>query len=135
MHLHCFTAGKQLAKAVLEEYPNAYIGITGVVSHVSCEHVSQMVMTGELPVERMLLETDSPYMVPKAAYTWLAEERPLEGKRRFVVSHAGMIPFTAERLVEMVNMGRRERGGREVGLDEVLEITRRNAGKMYGIDV
>lgn len=136
MHIHCFISGPNLARSILEEYPNSFIGITGVVSYVGSRHVGDLIRSGELPLERILLESDSPHMVPSLAYGWLQREKPLQGRRRtFLVSHSGMIPFVAEKVLEELNEGRRQRGEVEVGLEEVLEITRKNAAKMYGIDV
>lgn len=94
-----------------------------------------MITNGKLPLERMLLESDSPHMVPRSAYDWLKFGKPVLGRKAFLTSHAGMIPFIAERLMEMLNEGRRVRGEVEVGLEEILNITRNNAAKMYGIDV
>lgn len=137
MHIHCFTAGPNLARAILGEYPNSYIGITGVISYRGLDHVTEMISEGVIPLERILLETDSPYMVPREVYYWIGKERPKDKKKKFVISHSGMIPFTAGKIVEAVNTGRKERGTGEpeVTLAEVLEITRKNASKMYGISV
>lgn len=86
-------------------------------------------------MERILLETDSPYMVPRNAYHWL-ERRRLGEKKRFGISHAGMIPFIAEKIAEWINEGRKARGEmEEIGIEEVLDITRGNAGRMFQIEV
>lgn len=94
-----------------------------------------MIGNGQLPLERMLLETDSPHMVPRSVYAWLQREKPVLARKTFVISHAGMIPFTAERLMETLNEGRLKRGEAELRLEEILEVTRNNAAKMYRIDV
>ncbi|RPA95197.1 Metallo-dependent hydrolase [Choiromyces venosus 120613-1] len=135
LHIHCFTSTAELARAILVEYPNSFIGITGVVTYNGLEHVHELIISGELPLERILLETDSPYMVPRNAYDWLVKSRPEEKKRRFAISHAGMIPFVAEKVAGWVNEGRIARGEEEIGIEEVLDITRRNAGRMYRMEV
>jgi TatD DNase family protein len=135
LHIHCFTSTAEFARAILGEFPNSFIGITGVVTYKGLDHVEQLIVSGDLPLERILLETDSPYMVPRNAYDWLAKVRPEEKKKRFIVSHAGMIPFVATKVAQWVSEGRRLRGEGEVNVEEVLEVTRNNAGKMYRIDV
>lgn len=135
MHVHCFTAGPILARALMAEWPNSYIGMTGVVGYKDMDHVTWMLKSGEIPVERLLLETDSPYMTPRSVHKWLQDTNPVLAKKRFAVSHAGMIPFTAEHTLMHVNAGRVERGEPEMGLVEMLDVTRENAKKMYVIDV
>jgi TatD DNase family protein len=138
LHIHCFTSTAGLARAILTEYPNSFIGITGVVTYNGMERVHEvreMITSGELPLERILLETDSPYMVPRNAYGWLAKSRPEDKKKRFTISHAGMIPFVAEEIAEWVNEGRLSRGEEKTEIEEVLDVTRRNAGRMYRIEV
>ncbi|PWW79513.1 Metallo-dependent hydrolase, partial [Tuber magnatum] len=135
LHIHCFTSTAKLARAILAEYPNSFIGITGVVTYKGLEHVHDMIVSGELPLERILLETDSPYMVPRNAYDWLTKGRPEERRRRFAISHAGMVPFVAEKIAGWVNRGRMARGEEETEIEEVLSVTRRNSGRMYRIEV
>lgn len=135
MHFHCYNSGPSLAESILEEYPNSFIGITGVVTYTGYSPLDHIIKNGKLPLERMLLETDSPHLVPRSAYGWLKLEKPALGRKAFLISHAGMIPFIAEGLMEKLNEVRRVRGEAEVGLEEVLEVTRKNAARMYGIDV
>lgn len=133
-HVHCFTSGRPFGNWVLKTFPNAYIGITGVVSY-NLPHVQNFIKSGELPLERMLMETDSPFMTPKNIYRWLKKTRPgAEGKKRFEISHSGMIPFTAELVAEWVSEGRVTRGEKgPVDVEEVLKVTAANACKVYGI--
>ncbi|CUS09008.1 unnamed protein product [Tuber aestivum] len=136
LHIHCFTSTAELARSILTEYPNSFIGITGVVTYKGLEHIRELIVSGELPLERILLETDSPFMVPKNAYDWLAKSRPeREKKRRFAVSHAGMIPFVAEKIAGWVNEGRIARGEEETEIEAVLDVTRGNARRMYRIEI
>ncbi|KAI5845716.1 hypothetical protein DFP73DRAFT_547057 [Morchella snyderi] len=136
MHVHCFTAGPTLARALMAEWSNAYVGMTGVVGYKGMEQVTMLIESGEIPVGRMLLETDSPYMAPRGAYAWVLAQRPELGRqKKFHVSHSGMIPFTAEHVLGHVNAGRRKREEPEMGLVEILDVTRGNAARMYGIDV
>lgn len=134
LHIHCFTSTSELARSVLNEFPNSFIGLTGVVTYSGIEHVVELIVSGDLPLERILLETDSPFMIPRNAYEWL-KGRPGGRGKKFLVSHAGMIPFVAEKVARWANSGRVRRGEKEVNVEEVLEITRENAVRMYGIDI
>jgi len=135
-HMHCFTSSTVFGKWVLETFPNSYIGITGVVSY-KLPHVQDFIRSGGLPLSRMLMETDSPFMTPKNIYKWLKKTRSNEeGRKRFEFSHSGMIPFTAELVAVWINEGRQVRGeeGR-ADVEEVLETTRKNAERVYGIAI
>jgi TatD DNase family protein len=135
-HMHCFTSSRELGKWVLETFPNSYIGITGVASY-NLPHLQQFIESGELPLGRMFMETDSPFMTPKGIYKWAKKTRSKEvGRKRFEFSHSGMIPFTAELVAELINEGRKARGEAErTDVEEVLEITMKNAEKAYRIEL
>ena len=58
--LHCFTSSQQLADAALGF--GFYISISGIVTFKNAEALRQTVKT--IPLERLLVETDSPYLAP-----------------------------------------------------------------------
>jgi len=58
--IHCFTAGPALAKAALEI--GFYISLAGIVTFKSAEDLRRTV--AEVPLDRILVETDSPYLAP-----------------------------------------------------------------------
>lgn len=58
--IHCFTAGPELARAALEI--GFYISLAGIVTFKSAEDLRRTV--AEVPLERLLVETDSPYLAP-----------------------------------------------------------------------
>ncbi len=58
--IHCFSAGPELAAAALEL--GFYISISGIVSFKSAQALRDTVK--ELPLDRILVETDSPYLAP-----------------------------------------------------------------------
>ncbi|KAH7817250.1 putative TatD family hydrolase [Monocercomonoides exilis] len=107
IHLHCYTSDPPFAKALVEEYPNAFVGFTGVVTFKSAKGVVDSVAA--LPLNRILLETDAPYMAPV----------PFRGK----TCHSGMIPSTAQKIALI----------KGVSVDEVYRQTRENTRKCYGI--
>lgn len=107
IHLHCFTSSKEMALNLLDHFPNLYIGITGVVTFGSAGSVREVVQS--VPLERLLLETDGPFMAPI----------PLRGK----TCHSGMIPHTAKKIASI----------KGISTAEVVERTRENTLRLYGI--
>ncbi|WP_017444738.1 TatD family hydrolase [Gayadomonas joobiniege] len=59
--LHCFTESLEMAKAAIEL--NFYISISGIVTFGNASELREVVKA--LPVERLLVETDSPWLAPK----------------------------------------------------------------------
>jgi TatD DNase family protein len=58
--LHCFTAGRALAEAALDL--GFYISISGIVTFRNAEDLRAIVR--DLPLDRLLVETDAPYLAP-----------------------------------------------------------------------
>ena len=58
--LHCFTETLEMARAALEL--NYFISISGIVSFRNASALREVVKY--LPLERLLIETDSPYLAP-----------------------------------------------------------------------
>jgi TatD DNase family protein len=58
--IHCFTAGPALAQAALEL--GFYISISGILTFKKAESLRETIR--ELPLERLLVETDAPYLAP-----------------------------------------------------------------------
>lgn len=90
----------------LQRLGDWYVGIGGVLTYKKAS-IAETVR--EIPIERILLETDSPYLTPV----------PFRGKR----NESAYIPHIASRLAELT--------GRTV--EETAEITTDNAQKLFGI--
>ena len=103
--LHCFSGSVEMAKEVLDL--GLYIGIGGVVTFKNARKTVEVAKM--LPRERILLETDCPYLAPE----------PMRGK----INHSGMIAFTAEKLAEI----------RGETVKTVLQYTRENVKNLFGI--
>jgi TatD DNase family protein len=58
--LHCFSSGRGLAEAALAL--GFYISISGIVTFKNAEDLRGIVR--DLPLDRLLVETDSPYLAP-----------------------------------------------------------------------
>ena len=78
--IHCFSAGPELAEAVLEM--GFYISISGIVTFKSAKSLRDTVEC--VPLDRILVETDAPYLAPI----------PMRGRRNepaFTAYTAGVI--------------------------------------------
>ena len=78
--IHCFTATQYLADAALEM--GFFISLSGIVTFKNAEALRQVART--VPLDRLLVETDSPYLAPM----------PMRGKRNepaFVVHTAALL--------------------------------------------
>ncbi|CUA75237.1 TatD DNase family protein [Rhizoctonia solani] len=153
IHIHCFTDSPDLAKKLLDHFPNLYIGITGVITYATNENTSAVVRTlaTSPPVDpsrsplRILLETDAPYMVPSNLTKHQQQTFGLKSNARMPLCHAGMIPWTAEFVAKEANQGvidqvvKEVENGGEAGekkvwtAAEVMKIARENARHVYGI--
>lgn len=58
--LHCFTENWEMAKAAMDL--NYYISISGIVTFRNAESLRDVVK--KMPLDRLLVETDSPYLAP-----------------------------------------------------------------------
>ena len=63
MVFHSFTSGVEEARQIMERHPEAFFGINGVVTFKNAPELREAVK--ELGLERIVLETDSPYLAPE----------------------------------------------------------------------
>lgn len=103
--MHCFSGDMEFAKQCLDQ--GLYISIPGTVTYPSNEQLRDVVRS--VPVERLLLETDCPYLSPV----------PHRGKR----NEPSYTRITAEKVAEL----------RGLTVDDVARITTMNAGRLFGI--
>ena len=107
VHVHCFTSSLELAEALLAAFPNLCLGFTGACTFKNAEEIRAVVRA--TPLERILLETDGPYMAPEP--------------HRGTVAHPGMVPHVAAKIAEV----------KGVDVAEVFEATREATRRTYGI--
>ncbi len=104
--LHSYSGSSEMARQYLKN-PNRYISFSGVLTY---KHAVQTVETAKLvSADRMLLETDCPYLSPV----------PYRGK----LNHSGHLPFTAERLAQIKGMS----------VEEIAQKTTENAIRAFKI--
>ena len=81
--IHCFTAGQPLAKRAVEL--GFYVSFSGILTFKKSDHIRATARA--LPLERILVETDAPYLAPE----------PKRGKR----NEPAFTALTAARLAEI----------------------------------
>lgn len=105
--LHCYTGTVAWAERFLAE--GAFLGVTGIVTFPRGENVREVVRL--IPPERLLLETDSPYLAPL----------PHRGRP----NHSRYLPEIARRVAA-------ERG---MPLESLAATTTANACRLFGVAV
>ena len=58
--IHCFTGGKDFAKKLINI--GCYISISGIITFKNSNELAEAV--SYIPIEKLLVETDSPYLAP-----------------------------------------------------------------------
>ena len=111
LHLHCYTGSIEMARKFLKTFPNLYIGVCGNVTYDSPRFQST---AAGVPLERLLLETDAPYMVPRNL------PQHLRGNR---FSHPSLAFYTAQHIAKI----------RHTPIADILKSLRANTRTMYGI--
>lgn len=131
-----FTDSPDLADAILSHFPNAFIGITGVISYASNENTPEVVRrlgricTPDSPAGlRILLETDAPFLAPS---NLPSKQIGMTSKQRYPFCHGGVLPWTAEFIAGILNEGKGEDDRKWTTVD-VLRQARENARACYRI--
>ncbi|WP_257283941.1 TatD family hydrolase [Endozoicomonas sp. SESOKO1] len=86
--LHCFTESLAMAKAALDL--NYYISISGIVTFRNASALREVV--DYLPMDRLLIETDSPYLAPVPHRGKSNEPRFVADVARFIAGLKGVTP-------------------------------------------
>lgn len=103
--IHCFSYSKELANEYIKM--GFYIGVGGVVTFKNSKKLKEIVT--EIPLERILLETDSPYLAPT----------PFRGKR----NSSAYISYIAQEIAEL----------KGISYEEVLAQTEKNGKELFRI--
>ena len=101
--LHCFSSGAELARVGVAL--GGYVSFSGILTFPKSEELREIAKT--VPLERMLVETDAPYLAPK----------PFRGKR----NEPAYTAYTAAVLAETIG----------VSADEIARITTENAFRIF----
>ena len=103
---HCYSGSAEMAQELVKR--GWYIGFTGVLTFKNAKKALEVAAT--IPLERIVLETDCPYMAPE----------PFRGKR----NDPGKLYRMAEKLAEL----------RGMNVEEIHRITTENGKRLYRID-
>ena len=102
---HCYSGSAEMAKELVKR--GWYIGFTGVLTFKNARKALEV--AASIPLDRIVLETDCPYMSPE----------PFRGKR----NDPGKLYRMAEKLAEL----------RGVTLEEIHRVTTENGKRLYRI--
>ncbi len=103
--IHCFSGTREFGQSCLEL--GFYISFSGILTFKNAEELRQAAR--EYPLERILVETDSPYLAPI----------PFRGKK----CEPSMVRLTAQKLAEV----------RGLSFDRIAQATTANAKRFFGI--
>ena len=103
--MHCFSGSLELAEAALEM--GFYISFSGVITFPKAERLREIAMN--IPSDRLLIETDCPYLAP--------------------------IPYRGHRNepAYVVEVARRLAGLRDMTCDEMGKLTSANFTRVFGL--
>lgn len=102
--VHCFSGSVEMMHEIVKL--GMYIGLGGVVTFKNARR--PVAVAAAVPGDRLLLETDAPYMAPE----------PCRGKR----NDSSLIAHTAQRIAQL----------REVPTEELLDAAWKNACRLFG---
>jgi len=100
---HCFTETAEVARTALDL--GFYISFSGIVTFKNAQHLRDV--AAFVPLDRMLIETDSPYLAPM----------PYRGK----TNNPSYVPFVAAQLAQI----------RQCPVEDMAEITSRNFETLF----
>jgi TatD DNase family protein len=103
--IHCFTGNYEAACAYLDL--GLYLSFTGIITFTKADSLRDVVQ--KVPLERILLETDSPYLTPV----------PYRGKR----NEPAYVQLVAEAVSEI----------KGIALEKVADVTTRNVRYLFNI--
>ncbi|MCI7767522.1 MAG: TatD family hydrolase [Oscillospiraceae bacterium] len=103
--MHCFSGSAETAEEIVKM--GMYVGFTGVVTFKNAKKALRALEA--VPIDRLLVETDCPYMAPE----------PNRGKRNF----SGNLPYTIAAMAAV----------KGVSPEDMAEITAENAERLFNI--
>lgn len=104
--VHCFTGEWKWGEKIIEL--GGFIGVTGMITFKRAENIREIAK--QVPADRLLLETDSPYLAPI----------PFRGKE----NHPGFLGLVAAKVAEI----------RQMTIAEVCDMTAANGRRFFGLE-
>lgn len=106
--IHCFSGTQDDAKKLLHSFPNMFLSFTGIITFKNAQETYLPILQ-EVPLGRILIETDSPYLAPV----------PYRGQQ----NTSAYVVEVAKKIAEIKGLS----------LEEVKKITTENAKRFFGI--
>ena len=101
--MHCFTGSKKFAKSLLDL--NAYFSASGIITFKNSVDLQETFKS--IPLEKTLIETDSPYLAPV----------PNRGKK----NEPSFVKYTAKKLADI----------KEIPLSDLVSNTTSNFNRLF----
>lgn len=102
---HCFTETGEVARAALDL--GFHISFSGILTFRNAQDLRDV--AAFVPMDRLLIETDSPYLAPV----------PFRGK----TNNPSYVPFVARQIAEL----------KKVPVEQIGEVTSRNFERLFGV--
>jgi TatD DNase family protein len=102
---HCFTESMEVARAALDM--GFYISFSGIVTFKTAQDLRDV--AAMVPLDRMLIETDSPYLAPV----------PFRGK----TNNPSYVPYVAKQIAAV----------RGVDVETIARVTSTNFSQLFGV--
>ena len=103
---HCFSGSPEMAEELIRR--GWYLGIDGPITYKNARRAPEVAAV--IPLERMVVETDAPYLTPE----------PFRGKR----NDSRKLPYVLETMAEW----------KGVTAEELAEITFANGKRLFGLE-
>lgn len=103
--VHCYSGSYEMAKELLKL--GLYIGVGGVLTFKNAKKTVEVIK--EIPIEKLLIETDAPYLTPE----------PYRSK----INNSAYLIFVAKKIAEI----------KDLSVEEVLSTTYKNAFDLFRI--
>jgi len=110
--VHCYTGTWEQAEKYLEM--GFYIGFNGIIFKLDLDEVIR-----KTPMERILLETDCPYLIPPSVAEVLTKATPSVGRNEPLY-----VKYVAERIAQI----------KKIEISQIHEATTLNAKYLFGIE-
>ena len=103
--MHCFTGSSDFLKKMLSL--GAYISLSGIITFNKSKELQKT--TSSIPIDRILIETDSPYLAPMP--------------KRGSANEPSFIKYTAMKLAEI----------KQISYDDLIVYTSNNFNKLFSL--
>ncbi|XP_073501118.1 putative deoxyribonuclease TATDN2 [Phyllobates terribilis] len=110
IHRHCFTGSYADIEPFLKEFPNMAVGFTAVLTYPSAVQPRDAVT--KIPLDRLIVETDAPYFVPKQVPKHVCK-----------FSHPGLAIHTVHEIARLRNLP----------VKSVMSKLRENTYRIYNV--